>query len=332
MLKLGYKIAPEQFPPSELLQQVITAEKAGYESIDASDHFHPWSEDGQACFIWSWLGAAAVSTQSIELGTGLTCPILRYNPAVIAQAAATVSSLAGGRTYLAVGTGEALNEYSVTLEWPEYDERQIRMIEAIGLIRELWTGEKVSFDGCYYRTKKAKLYTLPKNEIPIYISSLVPESAYVAGYYGDGLLTVGEGENLDKAKQIISQFEKGAQDAGKDVEKMPKAVELFADYGVDPEASIENFMKFWAGAVIPALFLNKIYTPEMSAQNGKVVGPDAVRKKGCFSENPEAHIKFVKKYIDAGFTHIYIHSAASDQITFLETYGKDVLPALRETE
>jgi len=330
LLKLGYKIAPEQFPPSELLQQVIAAEKAGFESIDASDHFHPWSEDGQACFIWSWLGAAAVSTQSIELGTGLTCPILRYNPAVIAQAAATVSSLAGGRTYLAVGTGEALNEYPVTLEWPEYDERQIRMIEAIELIRELWTGEKVSFDGCYYRTKKAKLYTLPKNDIPIYISSLVPASAYVAGYYGDGLLTVGEGENLDKCKQILSQFEKGAQDAGKDIENIPKAIELFVDYGIDPEASIENFMKFWAGAAIPALFVNKIYTPEMSAQNGKVVGPDTVRKQGCFSENPEEHIKFVKKYIDAGFTHIYTHSVASDQINFLNTYGKDILPALKE--
>ncbi len=137
MLKLGYNIAPEQFHPSEMLQQAITAEKAGFESLSASDHFHPWSENGQACFTWSWLGAAAVSTQSIELGPGLTCPILRYNPAIIAQAAATVSSLAGGRTFLAVGTGEALNEYPVTCEWPEYEERQMRMVEAIGLIREL---------------------------------------------------------------------------------------------------------------------------------------------------------------------------------------------------
>lgn len=166
MLKSGYKIAPEQFPPSDLLQQVIAAEKAGFESIDASGHFHPWSEDGQACFIWSWFGAAAASTQSIEL-TGLTCPILRYNPAIIAQAAATVCSLAGGRTYLGVGTGEALNEYSVTCKWPTYDQRQTRMIEAIELIRKLWTGEKVSFDGCCYRTKKARLYTLPASEIPI---------------------------------------------------------------------------------------------------------------------------------------------------------------------
>jgi coenzyme F420-dependent glucose-6-phosphate dehydrogenase len=331
MLKVGYKIAPEQFPPSELLQQVIAAEKAGFETIDASDHFHPWSEDGQACFIWSWLGAAAASTHSIELGTGLTCPILRYNPAIIAQAAATVSSLAGGRTYLAVGTGEALNEYSVTLKWPEYNERQTRMIEAIELIRELWKGEKVSFDGCYNRTKKSKLYTLPKNEIPIYISSLVPESAYVAGYYGDGLLTVGGRRSLERCKQILSQFEKGAQDAGKNVENMPKAIEISVEYGVDIEASIENRKKFWAGAKVHALYLNKIYTPKMSALNGKVVGIDNLRKNGCFSENPEEQIKFVKKFIDIGFTHIYVHSAASDQIAFIKAYGKDILPALKET-
>lgn len=332
MLKLGYKIAPEQFSPSDLVKHVITAEKAGFESIDASDHFHPWSESGQACFIWSWLGAAAVSTQNIELGTGLTCPILRYNPAVIAQAAATVSSLAGGRTYLAVGTGEALNEYPVTLKWPHYNERQIMMVEAINLIRELWTGEKVSFEGCYYQTRKAKLYTLPKNEIPIYISSLVPESAYVAGYYGDGLLTVGQGEDTEKPKQILAQFERGAQDAGKDPENMPKAVELFVDYGVNVEEAISNFQEYWAGAAVPALFLNKIYTPEMSAENGKVVGPDTIRKQACMSENPEDHINFIKKYIDAGYTHLYFHSVASDQVAFLEAYGKDILPALKEME
>ena len=135
---------------------------------------------------------------------------------------------------------------------------------------------------------------------------------------------------MRRNKQVISQFDKGAKDAGKDAENMPKAIELFADYGDNPDASIQNFIKFWAGAAIPALFVNKIYTPEMSAQNGKVVGPDTIRKQGCFSDNPEEHIKYVKKYIDAGFTHIYIHSAASDQITFLKAYGKDILPALKE--
>lgn len=233
MLKIGYKIGAEQFLPSEMLEQAIVAEKNGFESIDVSDHFHPWSEEGQACFSWSWLGAAAARTETIELGPGVTCPILRYNPAIIAQAAATVSSLAGGRTYLGVGTGEALNEYPVTFEWPAFRERQAMMIEAVQLIRSLWTGEKVDFQGCYYRTKQAKLYTLPKNEIPIYISSLVPESAYLAGYYGDGLITVGGSLEIPEYERMLSEVRRGATDAGRDFEKMPKAVELFVEYTDD---------------------------------------------------------------------------------------------------
>ncbi|MDY9924870.1 TIGR03557 family F420-dependent LLM class oxidoreductase [Methanosarcina sp.] len=330
MLKIGCKIGPEQFPPLEMLEQVIAAEKNGFESIDVSDHFHPWSEEGQACFTWSWLGAAAARTETIELGPGVTCPILRYNPAIIAQAAATVSSLAGGRTYLGVGTGEALNEYPVTYEWPTFRERQAMMIEAIQLIRSLWTGEKIDFEGCYYRMKQAKLYTLPKNEIPIYISSLVPESAYLTGYYGDGLMTVGGALEMPEYKQMLSEVRRGATDAGKDFEKMPKAVELFVDYTGDLEKAVENFKKYWAGALIPALFLNKIYTPAMSAQNGKVVGKDIIQKSVLISDDPEKHIEFAKQYIDAGFTHLYFHSAAQDQIAFIEGYGKDVLPALKK--
>ncbi|KKG07424.1 TIGR03557 family F420-dependent LLM class oxidoreductase [Methanosarcina mazei] len=330
MLKIGYKIGAEQFLPSEMLEQAIVAEKNGFESIDVSDHFHPWSEEGQACFSWSWLGAAAARTETIELGPGVTCPILRYNPAIIAQAAATVSSLAGGRTYLGVGTGEALNEYPITFEWPAFRERQAMMIEAVQLIRSLWTGEKVDFQGCYYRTKQAKLYTLPKNEIPIYISSLVPKSAYLAGYYGDGLITVGGSLEIPEYERMLSEVRRGATDAGRDFEKMPKAVELFVEYTDDTEKVVESFKKYWAGAMIPALFLNKIYTPAMSAQNGKVVGRDTIQKSVCISGDPEKHIEYVKKYIDAGFTHFYFHSAAGDQIDFLERYGKDVLPALKK--
>ncbi|WP_327037071.1 LLM class flavin-dependent oxidoreductase [Methanosarcina mazei] len=266
----------------------------------------------------------------MELGPGVTCPILRYNPAIIAQAAATVSSLAGGRTYLGVGTGEALNEYPVTFEWPAFRERQAMMIEAVQLIRSLWTGEKVDFQGCYYRTKQAKLYTLPKNEIPIYISSLVPESAYLAGYYGDGLITVGGSLEIPEYERMLSEVRRGATDAGRDFEKMPKAVELFVEYTDDTEKVVESFKKYWAGAMIPALFLNKIYTPAMSAQNGKVVGRDTIQKSVCISGDPEKHIEYVKQYIDAGFTHFYFHSAAGDQIDFLERYGKDVLPALKK--
>ncbi|TGC11525.1 TIGR03557 family F420-dependent LLM class oxidoreductase [Methanolobus halotolerans] len=330
MVKLGLKIAPEQYTPSEMLRQLVTAENNGFDTINVSDHFHPWSEDGQACFTWTWLGAAAVSTKKIELGTGLTCPILRYNPAIIAQATATLSSLAGGRTYLAVGTGEALNEYPVTCEWPEFSERQDMLEEAVRLIRELWTGEKITFEGNYYCTHKAKIYTLPKEDIPIYFSSLAPASARFAGYYGDGLLTVGD-SHIKKYRQILEKFESGAKRAGKDVKNMPKAVELTVAYGERLEDSIENLQRYWAGSMIPALFLNKIYTPEMSAENGAVVGKDTIRQNACISSDPEEHIRYAQQFIDAGYTHIYFHYSGPDELGFIKDYGKQVLPHLRKT-
>src|SRR5579871_4524153 len=191
MARFGWKAGPEQYPPQELLEYAVAAEEAGFESIDISDHFHPWSEEGQACFSWTWLGAAAVRTSRIRLGTGLTCPILRYHPSVIAQAAATLGVMAPGRAFLSVGTGEALNEYSATGFWPGYDVRRAQLAEAITLIRRLWTGEPVTFEGSYFQTKKAKLYTRPEEPVPLFVSSLVPESAAFAGEFGDGLMTTG---------------------------------------------------------------------------------------------------------------------------------------------
>jgi coenzyme F420-dependent glucose-6-phosphate dehydrogenase len=140
MLRLGWKAGPEQYPPDELLEYAVAAEAAGFEMLDASDHFHPWAEAGQASFVWTWLGAVAARTSRIVLGPGVTCPILRYHPAIIGQAAATLACLAPGRAYLGVGTGEALNEYAATGWWPTYDERQERLAEAIELMRALWTG------------------------------------------------------------------------------------------------------------------------------------------------------------------------------------------------
>lgn len=181
MVTLGWKAGPEQYPPDELLNYAVVAEQAGFQSIDVSDHFAPWSEAGEACFTWTWLGAAAVKTNSIELGTGLTCPILRYHPAVVAQAAATLECMAPGRVYLCVGTGEALNEFAATGMWPGYTERRERLAEAIKLIRLLWTGHVVTFRGKYYNTRKARLWTRSDRPIPLYVSSMVPGSAHFAG-------------------------------------------------------------------------------------------------------------------------------------------------------
>jgi coenzyme F420-dependent glucose-6-phosphate dehydrogenase len=329
MLQLGYKAGTEQFPPTELLEYAIDAEKSGFDSIDVSDHFHPWSEEGQAAFTWTWLGALASHTTRIHMGPGITCPILRYHPAIIAQAAATLSCFAPGRTYLGVGTGEALNEYAATGMWPEYEEREERLLEAIDLIRQLWSGKEITFEGKYYRTKKARLYTPPAAPIPIYYSALAPRSAKMAGKYADGIITVG-GKQPALYKQILQNFEDGAQQAGKNPSNMPKLLELNVEYTNDLETAIEYQQRYWAGTYVPALFNQKIYTPAMSAENGQAVGPDTIKKSGCISANADDHIKFATQYIELGFNQLFFHSAHPDQRAFLERYAHDVLPSLRQ--
>ena len=328
-LQLGWKAGTEQYPPAELLDYAIAAELAGFDSIDVSDHFHPWSEKGQACFVWTWLGAVAARTKRIVLGTGVTCPILRYHPAIIAQAAATLACLAPDRCFLGVGTGEALNEYSATGEWPSYKQRQARLAEAIELMRALWTGDKVTHKGLHYQTRQAKLYTHPENPIPLYISAMVPNSAAFAGKYGDGLISVG-GEEPETYNEMFENFSRGARDEGKNPSQMPRMIELGVAYTDDEEKAIACRKEYWAGTFVPALFTERIYTPEMSETNGKVVGSDTIREGVCISGDPQVHVEFARRYIDLGFDHLIFHSAGPDQQAFLEGYGRDVLPRLRE--
>jgi coenzyme F420-dependent glucose-6-phosphate dehydrogenase len=328
-IQLGWKAGPEQYPPMELLDYAITAEQAGFDSLDVSDHFHPWSDDGQSCFTWTWLGAAAVKTSTITLGTGLTCPILRYHPAVIAQAAATLGVMAPGRAFLTVGAGEALNEYAATGAWPEYGERQRMLAEAINLIRALWTGDEVSYEGHFYETRKARLYTRPQQPIPLYVSSLVPNSAWFAGRHGDGLLTTG-GETDDIYQEILENFAEGARQAGKDPSGMPRMIELNVAYTDDEQSAIAAMKQYWAGSFVPALYDQKVYTPAMSAKNGKVVGSDAIKQAMCLSADPEEHVKFALRYIKVGFTTLFFHCAGPDQRGFLSGYGRDVLPRIRQ--
>jgi coenzyme F420-dependent glucose-6-phosphate dehydrogenase len=329
MTKFGWKAGAEQFTPLDLLNAAQQAEQKGFDLLDISDHFHPWSEEGQAVFCWTWLGAVAARTQHLGLGTGVTCPILRYHPAIIAQAAATLSSLAPGRVYLGLGTGEALNEYASTGQWPEYNERAERMQEAIELIRQLWTGKETTFKGKYYQTHKARLYTPPAEPIPIYISSMVPQSATVAGKYGDGLFTVG-GKQPEIYRELLKNFEQGAREAGKNPANMPRLIELNVEYEQNLDQAMHNHLKYWAGSYVPALFDQKIYSPKMSAENGQIVTPEALKKAGCFSAKAEEHITFACQFIELGFDHLIFHSARQDQQAFIDAYSRDVLGHLRQ--
>lgn len=328
MLRLGWKAGPEQYAPVELMEYAVAADKAGFDLIDVSDHFSPWSEEGQAAFTWTWLGAVATQTTRSILSPGVTCPILRYHPAIIAQAAATVTHFAPNRFWQGLGTGEALNEFAVTAQWPSYEERRERLLEAIDLIRKLWSGEEVTYEGKYYQTRKAKLYTPPKSPIPIVYSALAPHGAAFAGQYGDALWTVG-GKQPDIYKEIIKNFEEGAKKAGKDPSRMPRLIELNVAYTDDMDAAIQEQLKYWAGTYVPALFDEKIYTPKMSAENGEVIGADVVKKTGCFSPNINDHVQFAQQYIDLGFDCLIFHTGGPDQRAFIESYAKDILPKLR---
>ncbi len=328
MLQLGWKAGPEQYPPVELMNYAISADKAGFDLIDVSDHFNPWSPEGQAPFTWTWLGAVATQTQRSILSPGVTCPILRYHPAIIAQASATVSHFAPNRTWLGLGTGEALNEFAATGQWPTYAERRERLAEAIDLIRALWSGEEVTFEGKYYQTQKAKLYTPPASPIPIIISATVPHSAEFAGKYGDGLWSVG-GKKPDMYKGIIKNFEDSARKAGKDPSRMPRLIELNVAYTENIDAAIQEQIKYWASTYIPALYEQNIYTPAMAAENGEVVGPDTVKKMGCFSSSIDDHVKYVQQHLELGFTSPIFHTAGPDQKGFLEDFSRDVFPRLR---
>ncbi len=329
MIQLGWKAGAEQYAPQELLEYAVAAERAGFDALSVSDHFHPWAEKGQASFVWTWLGAAAARTTSIKLGTGVTCPILRYHPTIVAQAIATLSCFAPGRVFLGVGTGEALNEYSAVGLWPGYDERQEQLAEAIELIRTLLEGEPVTHSGTHYRTRDAKIYSSARNPIPIYVSSLVPESAYFAGLHGDGLYTVG-GEDAETYAEMIKSFEAGAKKAGRGVRGLPKIIELSVDFTEDREAAIACRKSFWAGAMVPAMFTQRLHTPKLSEANGKVVGTETIEKSACISNDPKDHVENASMYIEMGFDHIYFHSAGPDQMRFIEVYGARVLPALRQ--
>lgn len=240
-----------------------------------------------------------------------------------------MACLAPKRFFLGVGTGEALNEYAACGQWPDYKVRQTQLAEAIKLIRALWKGEKVTHRGAHYQTRQAKLYTLPAEPIPLYISTLVPNSARFVGEQGDGLITVG-GEEPGLYRKIFENFEAGAEKAGKDGLPMPRMIELAVAYTKDEQKAIDCRQAYWAATYIPALFTEKIYTPRMSEQNGKVVGSDTVKQSLCISADPDDHIQFAQKYIDLGFNHVIFHSAGPDQRAFIEGYGKHVLPQLRE--
>ena len=247
-LKLGFKASAEQFDPRELVEIAVAAEEHGMDSVAVSDHFQPWRHNGgHAPFSLAWMAAVGESTKRVQIGTSVMTPTFRYNPAVIAQAFATMGCLYPGRIMLGVGTGEALNEYATGFqgEWPEFKERFARLRESIKLMRELWTGEEVNFDGEYYHTQGAYMYDIPEQPIPVYVAAGGPVVARYAGRAGDGFIcTSGKGPELYTEK-LLPAVAEGAAKAERDVDTIDKMIEIKISYDPDPELALEN-TRFWA--------------------------------------------------------------------------------------
>jgi F420-dependent hydroxymycolic acid dehydrogenase len=320
---VGFMLAHEQFPAPELIRLGASAETAGFDLLATSDHFQPWqANERHAGQAWVTLAALGQRTQRVWMGPTVTCPTLRYNPAVVAQAYASLSLLYPGRIFLGLGSGEALNEQAATGEWPAWRTRWDRLIEAVTIIRHLWTGQPLRHAGGHY-TVDGKLYDPPAHPIPLLLAANGPKAMKLAGEHGDGLIT-----DPQTWKQHKGEWERGARSAGKDPGAMPVLVEAFVVVGDQSEA--QTAAKLWN--FIPKAFkgYQNIPDPVQIEQRAQAELPLAkVFGDWTVSSNPDAHVQTIKKLFDSGVTIVNIHSGQPDQQKVIEFYSKEVLPKVR---
>lgn len=330
MLKVGYKASAEQFGPRDLVEYAVRAEEAGLDSVWVSDHFLPWRhEGGHAPWALAWMPAVAERTRRVQIGTSVLTPTFRYNPAVIAQAFATMSLLSNGRVILGVGTGEALNEIAVSgREWPEFKERFARLRESIKLIRELWTSDNVNFKGDYYELVDAKIYDRPEQPVPVYVAAGGPVVAKYAGRAGDGFIcTSGKGMDLYTEK-LMPAVKEGAEAAEKTVEDVDRTIEIKLSYDRDHEKALEN-TRFWAPLSLSAEQKHSVSSAEEMERLADELPIDQVARRWIVASDPDEAVAQIKPYLDAGLNHLVFHGPGHDQERFLTQFSEDVLPKLR---
>src|SRR3954447_18991831 len=330
-LSIGYKASAEQFGPRQLLDYAIQAEELGLDSVTLSDHFQPWQhEGGHAPFSLAWLAAAGERTSRVQLGTSVLTPTFRYSPAVIAQAFGTLGCLYPGRIMLGVGTGEALNEVAVArLEWPDFKERYARLREAVRLIRELWTGERVSFEGEYYQTSDATVYDRPDQPVPIYIAAGGPQVAKYAGRVGDGFIcTSGKGRELYEDK-LMPAVDEGLAASGRDRSQLDRMIEIKLSYDRDLDRAREN-TRFWAPLSLTAEQKHGLHDPIQMQRAGAELPIEQIASRWIVTDDPEQAVEAIRPYVEVGLNHLVFHAPGHDQSRFLESFAEDLLPRLRQ--
>lgn len=320
---VSFMLAHEQFPVAELIGLGMAAEEAGFDALATSDHFQPWqANEGHSGAAWVTLGALGQRTKKIWMGPTVTCPTLRYNPAVVAEAFATLGQLYPGRVFLGLGSGEALNEEAATGQWPTWRERWDKLIEAVALIRQLWSGQSVNHKGVHY-TVNGRIYDPPPQPIPLLLAANGPKAMRLAGQHGDGLITDPKTWQESKA-----EWEGGARAAGKDPSVMPVLIEAFVVVGEQAEA--QTAARLWN--FIPKAFkgYHNIPDPVQIEEQARAQLPlPEVYADWAVSTDPAAHLEAINKLFDSGATLVNIHSGQPDQTKVIDFYGKEVLPRIR---
>ena len=328
-MKLGYKASAEQFDPQRLLGYGVLAEEAGLDSVAVSDHFQPWRhKTGHAPNSLVWLGALTQMTSRVEIATSVLTPTLRYHPSIVAQSFGTLGCLAPGRVILGVGTGEAMNETPATAaEWPGAKERRLRMAEAIELIRRLWTEERVTFEGQYYRTDRATIYDRPEQQVPIYVAASGPLAAKLAGRVGDGFICT-SGKKAELYQELLDNVREGATAAGKDAETIERMIEIKVSYDRD-RAYAHEACNWWAALALSPDEKSGIEDP-IEMERLADAHLDRAHTRFIVSDNPAECVEKILWYVGLGFDHLVFHAPGDDQARFLEQFSEDVLPLLRE--
>lgn len=330
-LRLGYKASAEQFGPVELLDFSVHAEHVGFDSVVVSDHFQPWRHTGgHAPFSFAWLGALGARTQRISMGTSVVTPTFRYHPSVVAQAMGTLGVLFPNRVALGIGTGESLNEVPpIGIEWPEFKERWARLREAVTLMRRLWSEERVTYTGTYYKTQGATVYDRPPGGIPLWIAAGGPQMARYAGRVSDGFIcTSGKGAELYR-DQLLPAFEEGARESGRDLSTLERMIEVKVSFDTDRARALED-TRLWGALALTSQEKTGVQDPIEMERLADALPTERTASRWIVSTDPEEHVEQIKFYIDLGFNHLVFHAPGTDQRRFLDLYADRVMPLLRK--
>lgn len=316
LVQWGYALSSEEHPPTDLVRNAAAAEAAGFDFLSISDHFHPWTESqGHSGFVWAVLGSIAAVTERVEVGTGVTCPILRIHPVILAQAVATVSRLFDGRFFFGVGTGEALNEHVLGHRWPRPETRRQMLEEAIDVMRDLFTGETVDRQGRFYEVENARLFDPPVGHVPIVVSGFGTDAAKLAARIGDGFWGHADPEPL-----------RAYDEAGG---TGPHFAQVHCCWAPDENTGRDTVARVWPNALVPGQLSQDLPTWTHFEQAAALVTTSQLTAKiPCGPDVAGAVADQAGELARMGYDHIYVHQIGPDQAGFLRYWERELRPAL----